>query len=76
MCQISQMVNQIVNLSVRLSIRLLHYLSEGLSPAEGLRVVGLADLYDVQQGLHARSPQMPHVEALEKLKITLVYLRF
>ena len=48
----------------------------GLSPAEGLRVVGLADLYDVQQGLHARSPEMAHVEALEKLKITCQYLMY
>ena len=29
--------------------------------AQGLRVVGLADLDNVEQGLHARPPQVPHV---------------
>ena len=45
-------------------------MSDGFSPSQSFRVVGLADLDDVQQGLHARSPQMPHVEALEEFKIT------
>ena len=32
--------------------------------AERLRIVGLAYLYDVQQSLHPRSPEMSHVETV------------
>ncbi len=34
--------------------------------AQRLRIVGLADLDDVEEGLHAGPPQVPHVQALCK----------
>ncbi len=34
--------------------------------AQRLRIVGLADLDNVEEGLHAGPPQVPHVQALCK----------
>ena len=39
--------------------------SDDEDPAQGLRVVGLADLDDVEERLHSGPPEVAHVEAVE-----------